>query len=91
MASGRSVVPEELKSIQTYLIRANEIQGKSPLISYFCRAHAVECGIALMQKGQLKDEASKKYLIDLMNQLEKVLLKHCYKFEWFRTKSFFLL
>jgi vacuolar protein sorting-associated protein VTA1 len=61
-------IPSALKTILPYIQRANELQPKAPLVSFYCKTYAVQLGIELI-KGN-KDKETQLYLINLMDQLE---------------------
>ena len=69
---GRSKLPAVLKPITPYIKRADELtkkgDGKSALMAYFCRAYAVELGIAL-NDGAAPPEVGAA-LAALMDRLE---------------------
>lgn len=68
-----SAVPQELKSIQSFLQRAREIETTDAIVAYYCKYYALQQAIALPDKSQ---EAT-QYLLGLMTELEqsKQLLK----------------
>ncbi|KAJ3053622.1 hypothetical protein HK097_003815 [Rhizophlyctis rosea] len=61
--------PEELKFINTYLQRANELQAKEPIVAYWCKYYAAK--LALEKGGDQKSKEAKTYLLHLMDDIEK--------------------
>lgn len=59
-------LPRELKSIQPFLQRAEEVKSADPVIAYWCTYYAAQLGIAL----KLKDNAARTFLFDLLGRLE---------------------
>ncbi|KAJ6519985.1 Vta1 like-domain-containing protein [Mycena sanguinolenta] len=60
--------PVALKSITPYLLRADELRAKEPIIAYWCTYYAAQLGIAL----KAKDTASRNFLFELLGALEKM-------------------
>jgi vacuolar protein sorting-associated protein VTA1 len=58
-----------LKPIVPFIQRSNELNGKAPIVSFYCKTYACQLGIELIQNQ--KDEKAQKYLINLMDSLEK--------------------
>jgi vacuolar protein sorting-associated protein VTA1 len=63
-----TTIPEELKVIQPWLQRSQELLIKEPLISYFLKYYA------LQQAMPLAGPSSKPFLFTLMDELEQVSL-----------------
>ncbi|KAI0778443.1 Vta1 like-domain-containing protein [Trametes elegans] len=61
-------VPPELRAIQPYLQRADELSAKDPVIAYWCAYYAAQQGIAL----RLRDNASRNFLYELLGLLERM-------------------
>lgn len=68
-----SEVPESLKFIQNYLLRAKEVETKDPIISYYCRFYAAKAAIEKIQDGTSKNKEAEVFVLGLMDQLDKVL------------------
>ncbi|KAJ2939626.1 hypothetical protein O0L34_g14344 [Tuta absoluta] len=60
-------VPATLKSIQHYLKTAAEHDARDPVVSYWCRLHALQCGL----KSTNKTPEETKFLMALMDWLEE--------------------
>ncbi|KAF7799279.1 hypothetical protein EIP86_010511 [Pleurotus ostreatoroseus] len=65
---GLPPIPSELKSVGPYLQRAEEVKSQDPVISYWCAYYAAQLGIGL----KLKDHASRAFLLDLLELLERM-------------------
>ncbi|KZT05846.1 DUF605-domain-containing protein [Laetiporus sulphureus 93-53] len=61
-------VPPELKSISPYLQRAEELASQDAVVAYWCACYAAQLGIA----AKAKEPASRKFLFDLLDILEKM-------------------
>ncbi len=58
----------EIKHLVAYLQRAQEMDKKEPVISYYCRLFALKQAVDLPSKSAV----TTKFLMDLMTQLEHV-------------------
>ena len=67
-----SEVPESLKFLQNYLLRAKEVETKDPIISYYCRFYAAKAAIEKIQNGTAKNKDAEVFVLGLMDQLDKV-------------------
>jgi len=61
--------PPSLKQIAPFLKHAHQLEKHDPIMAYYCRYYAVQEGIHL--RGSHPDEETKRFLIGLMDQLEK--------------------
>ncbi|KAI0332014.1 DUF605-domain-containing protein [Cubamyces sp. BRFM 1775] len=61
-------LPPELKAIQPYLQRAEEISPKDPIIAYWCAYYAAQQGIGL----RVKDTTARLFLFELLGLLERM-------------------
>ncbi|KAI9105631.1 Vta1 like-domain-containing protein [Phlyctochytrium arcticum] len=59
--------PEELKYINAYLQRAQELSSKEPIVAYYCKYYAAKLAI---EKGNKSKEAQ-IFLLTLMDELEQ--------------------
>ncbi|KAJ3359213.1 hypothetical protein HDU91_004982 [Kappamyces sp. JEL0680] len=64
-----TTIPDELKSLSSFLLRANEVNDKDPVVAYYCRLYAVK--LAVERAPTAKD--SQGFILGLMDRLEKVL------------------
>lgn len=62
-------VPVELKSIQPYIQRAQEIKLRDPFLSYQCRLYAAQLGYRLLESTARGTE-SESFLLGLLDDLE---------------------
>jgi vacuolar protein sorting-associated protein VTA1 len=61
--------PDELKFINQYLQRAQELEKIEPVVSYYCRYYAARQAI---DRGA-KSPESQAFLVGLLDKLEQVL------------------
>ena len=59
--------PAPLKACVPFLQRANELASRNRVVSYFCKAYAVQVGIGALPKG---DQDATLFLGKLMDELE---------------------
>ncbi|TFK56740.1 DUF605-domain-containing protein [Heliocybe sulcata] len=65
---GLGTVPADLKSIASYMQRADELAGRDPIMSYWCAYAAAQTGIALKSKAT----PARTYLFSLLSLLERM-------------------
>ncbi|PVG02259.1 DUF605-domain-containing protein [Serendipita vermifera] len=61
-------VPAGLKSVSSFISRAQELKGKDPVIAYYCLYHAVNVGM----EPKNKDKEMTAFLVKLMDTLEQM-------------------
>ncbi|KZT30903.1 DUF605-domain-containing protein [Neolentinus lepideus HHB14362 ss-1] len=61
-------VPAELKSIASYIQRADELTSRDPIMSYWCAYAAAQTGISLKSKAT----PARTYLFSLLSLLERM-------------------
>ncbi|KAG2175301.1 hypothetical protein INT44_007789 [Umbelopsis vinacea] len=59
-------VPEELKYLQPYLQRSQELQSREPVVSYYAKYYAAKLALS---KGP-KNKNTEKFVISLLDELE---------------------
>lgn len=69
--------PAELKSITPFLQRAQELKSRDAIVSYYCTYYAVQQAIQVPNMS--KD--AQLFLVQLVDQLEKVWFRNIYKKE----------
>lgn len=65
-----TILPEVLKPITSYLKLASDTEPRDPVISYWLRVYIVQKAL----KIDGKSPEARKFLIELMDKLEKVTL-----------------
>lgn len=71
-------VPTELKAIQPYLQRAQEVKTRDPFLAYQCQLYAAQLGYGLLESGGRSGECE-SFLLGLLDELETAkheLLEH---------------
>ncbi|TPX62867.1 hypothetical protein PhCBS80983_g00129 [Powellomyces hirtus] len=58
--------PDELKFVTPYLQRSQELQGKEPIVAYYCKYYAVKLAV---EKG-MQSKEGKAYLFSIMDEIE---------------------
>ncbi|KAK9464275.1 Vta1 like-domain-containing protein [Lipomyces arxii] len=61
--------PPSLKFIQSFIVRAREMEKNDPVISYYCKYYAIE--EALASKVHQTDAAAAEYVTELLDIIEK--------------------
>ncbi|KAH8835494.1 Vta1 like-domain-containing protein, partial [Flagelloscypha sp. PMI_526] len=65
---GLPAIPADLRAIQPYLQRADELKAKDPVMAYWCAYYAAQVGISLKSK----DPAGRELLFTLITKLEQM-------------------
>jgi len=65
---GLPPISPELKSIASYLQRADELKSQDPIMAYWCAYYAAQVGISL----KAKDNSSRDVLFSLLSVLERL-------------------
>ncbi|KAI9349627.1 Vta1 like-domain-containing protein [Obelidium mucronatum] len=60
-------IPEALKSITSFVQRAEELSTREPIVSYYCNFYAAKLAI----EAGAKDEDSQNYILSLLGGLER--------------------
>jgi vacuolar protein sorting-associated protein VTA1 len=61
-------VPAELKPIQPYLQRANEVKSRDPVMAYQCQLYAAHLSYVILENS--KSAESEQFLLILLDDLE---------------------
>jgi vacuolar protein sorting-associated protein VTA1 len=66
---------EELKFIQPFMQRAQELAEREPVIAYYCHFYAAKLAI----ESPVKSPESQAFLTQLLDTLERVI---CFRITW---------
>jgi vacuolar protein sorting-associated protein VTA1 len=61
-------LPESIKSMKDFLIKADQFKKLNPVVSHYCRVYALEKGLKERDKS---DRSAMERLTQLMDEVEK--------------------